>query len=266
MLFTKDTLKQSVLALSVAGAFCVTQSAVAYEGGDIIVKAGAVKVTPSSDSTTISVDTPSLGDTGIGGIKVDDDTQLGLSFTYMLDSSFGVEVLGATPFEHDINLPILPSVNSALGEKIASTKHLPPTITMNYYMNNPASKFQPYIGIGLNYTVFFEEKTTSNLDNAAVIDVLARSAAPSLPNPAITGISSTDIELDDSFGVALHAGFDYALTDEIGVSLSYYKIDIDTEAKVTTTSTAGAYTGPVVATVDVDIDPSVLMLGLNYKF
>ncbi|MFT6030629.1 MAG: outer membrane protein [Oleiphilaceae bacterium] len=167
--------------------------------------------------------------------------------------------MAATPFEHDINLPILPSVNSALGEKTASTKHLPPTVTLNYYMNDASSKFQSYIGFGLNYTIIFEEKVTSNLDNPAVIDVLAGGGA-------ISGISSTDIELEDSFGVTLHAGFDYALTDEIGISFSYYKLDIDTEAKVTTTSTVGAYTGPLVATVDVDIDPSVLMLGLSYKF
>jgi outer membrane protein len=180
----------------------------------------------------------------------------------MLDNEFGVEVLGATPFEHDINLPILPSVNSALGEKIASTKHLPPTVTLNYYMNDAASKFQPFIGLGFNYTVFFEEKVTSNLDNDAVIDVLARSANPALANPTITSVTNTDIKLDDSFGIALHAGFDYAITDNIGVSFSYYKIDIDTEAKVTTTTNIGT----VVANVDVDIDPSVLMLGLNYKF
>lgn len=259
MHFSKETLTKSILAISVTGAMLATQPAIAYEGGDIIIKAGAAKVSPSSNSTNIFVDTPALGDSGVGGIKVDDDTQLGLSFTYMIDNEFGVEVLGATPFEHDINLPILPAVNSALGEKIASTKHLPPTITLNYYMNDAASKFQPYIGLGFNYTVFFEEKVTSNLDNPGVIDVLAGGGA-------ITDITNTDIKLDDSFGVALHAGFDYAITNEIGVSVSYYKIDIDTEAKVTTTSTAGAYTGPVVATVDVDIDPSVLMIGLNYKF
>jgi outer membrane protein len=259
MLYTKETLKKSILALSVAGSLLATQSAVAYESGDFIIKAGAAKVATSSSSSNISVDTPALGDSGVGGVKVDDDTQLGLTFTYMLDNEFGVELLAASPFEHDINLPILPSVNSALGEKIASTKHLPPTVTLNYYMNDASSKFQPYIGLGLNYTIFFEEKVTSNLANPAVIDVLAGGGA-------ISGISSTDIELEDSFGVALHAGFDYALTDEIGISFSYYKLDIDTEAKVTTTSTAGAYTGPVVATVDVDIDPSVLMLGLNYKF
>ena len=263
MLFSKETFKKSILALSVAGTLCATQSAVAYEAGDIIIKAGAARVSPSASSSNISVDTPALGDSGVGGLNVDDDTQLGLSFTYMIDNEFGVEVLGASPFEHDINLPILPSVNAALGEKIASTKHLPPTITLNYYMNDSASKFQPFIGIGLNYTMFFEEKVTSNLDNFAVIDVLAGGDAT---GSVISGISTTDIELEDSFGVALHAGFDYALTEDFGVSFSYYKIDIDTEAKVKTTSTSGAYTGPVVATVDVDIDPSVLMLGLNYKF
>lgn len=231
----------------------------AFEAGDILVKAGVASVNPDESSSNISVDTPALGDSGVGGLTVGNDTQAGISVSYFIDNNFAIEVLGATPFEHDINVPVLPSVNPALGQKIATTKHLPPTITANYYFNEAAAKFQPYIGVGLNYTVFFEEKVTSNLDNAAVIDVLAGGGA-------ISAIGKTEIELDDSFGIAFKVGFDYELSDEIGISASYYKIDIDTEATVTTTSTAGAYTGPVSATVDVDIDPDVLFVGLNYKF
>lgn len=253
--------KKTILSLSVCGLLTGAQSALAYEQGDIIVRGGAAIVEPNESSSTISVDQPALGDTGIGGVKVGADTQLGVSATYMYSNNFGIEVLAATPFEHDIDLPVLPTVNPALGEKIASAKHLPPTVTLNYHLNKPGAKFQPYVGAGLNYTIFFSEDVTSNLDNAGVIDVLASSTG-NLAAGTITSASSTKINLDDSFGIALKVGFDYALTDTIGLSASYYRMDIDTEAEITTNTNAGK----VKATVDVDIDPSVYLVGLSYKF
>ncbi|WP_255376214.1 MULTISPECIES: OmpW family outer membrane protein [unclassified Oleiphilus] len=70
------------------------------------------------------------------------------------------------------------------------------------------------------------------------------------------------MELEDSTGVAIHAGFDYVLTDSIDLNGSYYWIDIDTKAEITTDSNAGK----VKASVDVDIDPSIYMLGISYTF
>ncbi|KZY67297.1 hypothetical protein A3742_13910 [Oleiphilus sp. HI0071] len=247
-------LKKTLLSLSIASIALSASPAFAYESGDIIVRGGAANVTPDASSGMIFIDTPALGNTGIDGVDVDDDTQLGLSLTYMFNPSVGIEVLGATPFKHDISL-------DALGTDIASTKHLPPTVTFNYHFMDSASDFQPYVGMGLNYTMFFEEKVTPALDNAAVFDLLASSTG-NLPAGTITSVANTKIELDDSTGVAIHAGFDYALTDSIGLNASYYWIDIDTTAEITTDSNAG----PVKATVDVDIDPSVYMIGMSYKF
>jgi outer membrane protein len=244
--------KKSILTLAVASiGFSV--NAFAYEEGDIIVRGGAAKVSPDASSGLIGIDTPALGNTGIGNVDVDSDTQLGLSVTYMFSDTLGLEVLGATPFEHDISL-------AALNADIASTKHLPPTVTLNYHFMDSGSKFQPYVGMGLNYTAFFEEKVTPALDNAATFETLAAAAAGG--PVGITSVNNTKIELEDSTGVAIHAGFDYALTDSIGLNASYYWIDIDTKAEITTDSNAGK----VKASVDVDIDPSVYMLGISYKF
>jgi outer membrane protein len=247
-------LKKTLLSLSIASIALSASTAFAYEEGDIILRGGAAKVAPDASSGMIFIDQPALGNTGVDGVDVDSDTQLGLSLTYMMSDSIGVEVLGATPFKHDISL-------EALNTDIASTKHLPPTVTFNYHFAEPSSVFQPYVGIGLNYTTFFEEKVTPALDNAATFDLLA-SLTGGVPAGTITSVANTKIDLDDSFGVAIHAGFDYALTDSIGLNASYYWIDIDTTAEITTDSNVGQ----VKASVDVDIDPSVYMIGATYKF
>jgi outer membrane protein len=113
------------------------------------------------------------------------------------------------------------------------------------------SKFQPYVGAGVNYTNFFEEKTTQTLTNT--YDAVAG-------NP---GIDGTDIKLDDSFGLAAEIGLDYMITENVGINAAVWWIDIDTEA------TINAYAGNAVAdtsTIDVDIDPWVYMVGVSYKF
>lgn len=250
----KDTIKKTLLSVSIASVAFGTGSAFAYEQGDIIVRGGAAKVAPDGSSGTINIGAPALGTTGIDQVDVDSDTQFGITATYMLSNNLGVELLAATPFKHNIYL-------AALNTDIASTKHLPPTITFNYHLLSSDSAFQPYVGAGLNYTVFFDEAVTPALDNAATFDVLA-SATGNLPAGTITSAANTKIDLEDSAGIAIHAGFDYAFTENIGINVSYYWIDINTTAQITTNSNAGQ----VKAEVDVDIDPSVYMIGATYTF
>ena len=38
------------------------------------------------------------------------------------------------------------------------TKHLPPTLSLQYYFTNK-SRITPFVGAGINYTYFFDEKT-----------------------------------------------------------------------------------------------------------
>ncbi len=243
--------------MSVAGSLLAAQSALAYESGDFIIRAGAALVDPNENSSEINI-------TGVGNaagteVGVDSDVQLGLSFSYMLDQDFGIELLAATPFGHNIyGKGVLAGVGG-----LGKTKQLPPTLNFNYYPNDANAKFQPYFGLGLNYTTFFDTSASSTLDSDATIQALATlaGAAPGTV-AALTGVTGTDIELDDSFGLAIQIGFDYQITDTIGVNVAYWRADIDTEATITTVTDAG----PIEATVDVDIDPSVYMLGLSYKF
>mgnify|MGYP001586124610 FL=1 len=115
----------------------------AHEAGDIIVRAGAARVSPDDSSGNLKLD-----GTKISGTKatVDGDTQLGLAVAYMLTNHFGLELLAATPFKHTVAVKGL----GALDGKLADIKELPPTLSLQYYPMESTSKFQPYAGIGLN--------------------------------------------------------------------------------------------------------------------
>lgn len=257
-------LKKSVLALSVAGVMAASQSALAYEKGDIIVRAGAALVEPDESSSPIFIETLNLGAAGNAQAGVDNDMQFGITGTYMLSNKVGVELLAATPFSHDIAA----AGTIAGAGKIAETTHLPPTLTVNYFFNDPASAFQPYIGAGINYTIFFDEDVTPTLDNAGTLQALANLAGAGLAPNDFSNARGTDIDLENSTGLALHLGFDYAITENLGLNVAYWNINIDTTADISSTvdSTALGNGVAIDAHVDVDIDPHVYMAGLYYKF
>ncbi|WP_281645117.1 OmpW family outer membrane protein [Parendozoicomonas sp. Alg238-R29] len=230
-------MKLSGIAAAVSAALVLTAGSVqAYEAGDFILRAGAATVDPSVDSGKLKANGSTVLNAGAGGattVDVDSNTQLGLSMTYMLDSHWGIELLAATPFSHTIK------TKGDLGSlgKLADVKHLPPTLTVQYYPMASDSAFQPYVGAGLNYTTFFDEDFKGS--NKAAF---------------------RSLELDDSFGVAVQAGFDYALTENLGVNAAVWWIDIDTEATFKHATNGTKYK------VDVELDPLVYMVGLNYKF
>lgn len=183
-------------ALLSAGLILGAGSALAYQAGDLVVRAGAAGVMPSGDSDEITAIAP--------GAKVEaqDAWSLGLTFTYMATDNIGVGVLAAWPFEHDID----GSGSIAGAGTVAETKQLPPTVTLQYHFNG-GSALHPYVGAGLNYTTFFSEDTQGAL-------------------------SGTSLELDDSWGYALEAGADYDLGNDWLVSGQVWYLDIDTDATV----------------------------------
>lgn len=221
-------MKKASILLSSVIVSMMTGSAIAYEAGDIIVRAGVANANPDASSSEVR-----LGGAALPGssVDVDDSTQLGLTATYMLGDSLGIGLLAATPFKHDI------SAQGIGVSDVGRVKHLPPTLTLQYFPLDGDSKFQPYVGAGLNYTTFFSEKTSGEL-NAA--------------------LGQSTISLDDSFGLALEAGIDYSLNENWLINVAVWHLDLDTDAVID--SPAGQ------VTVDVEIDPWVYMLGLGYKF
>jgi len=218
----KSLFTASLLALAIASPI-----AQAHQAGDIIVRAGAITVDPHEDSSNVK----------IGGVKaagtaatLDSDTQLGLNFAYMLTDKLGIELLAATPFSHDVGTKGLG------GLKLGSVKHLPPTLSLVYYPLDSKSAFQPYVGAGINYTWFFDDKLSSEAEGAGF----------------------RGLDMKDSWGLAAQIGADYMLTDKLMLNAQIRYIDIETKATT--------YDGTTKVSVDVDVDPFVYMVGLGYKF
>lgn len=217
----KRTMIKTALTIAALG---LTSQTFAYETGEWIVRVGATTVAPDDSSGNVFVGGNDLGI----GVNVDSNTQLGLNFAYFVTPKWNVELLAATPFSHDIGLNTV----GALG----STKHLPPSLTANYYFADSDAKFQPYVGAGLNYTIFFDEDFTGANDSAGF----------------------KDLDLDASFGITAQAGFDYMIDSKWHVNASVRWIDIDTDATFSLNGAPGS--------VDVEIDPFVYTLSVGYKF
>lgn len=230
----KSLLSASLVALALASPI-----ALAHEAGDIIVRAGAITVNPKADSGSVKVDRGPLNGADLHGkATMSSDTQLGLNFAYMITNNIGIELLAATPFEHDVKLKntTLPQANGKLG----TLKHLPPTLSVVYYPLDAKSVFQPYVGAGINYTWIFDEHIGS------------RAKAEGFDN----------FRAKNSWGLAWQVGADYMLTDKLMINAQVRYIDINTRAYVNN----DAVTAGTRAKVNVDVDPMVYMVGLGYKF
>lgn len=156
----KSLLSAAALALAV-----VAPLAHAHTEGDIILRAGAITVNPKADSSSVKVDQGPLAGANLGGkATMSSDTQLGLNFAYMITDHVGIELLAATPFEHDVKLK--GTALSAANGKLGSLKHLPPTLSVVYYPLDSKSVFQPYVGAGINYTWIYDEHVGSSASAA----------------------------------------------------------------------------------------------------
>jgi outer membrane protein len=150
-----------------------------------------------------------------------------LDFTYFFTENWAAELILGTA-NHDVE-----AINTAAGNiDLGDVWLLPPTLTFQYHY--PIGNFKPYLGAGINYTIFY------GADEGPVAD---------------------DVEYDNSFGLAFQAGFDYALNDKWFLNVDVKQIFIQTDATVNATSALGATVG-----ADVDINPLVLGIGIGMKF
>ncbi|QJR81002.1 outer membrane beta-barrel protein [Alteromonas pelagimontana] len=221
----KKTLLATLLFTSVIA------PAVAYQKGDILIRGGATAVVPEESTSTIVAGGSDLG----VGLSIDSNTQLGLNLAYFVTDQINIELLAATPFKHDVNFDAPDPLGT--GDKLGEVKHLPPTLSVNYYFNSPDSYWQPYAGVGINYTFIYDESFTD----------------------ANEEVGLNNLSLDNSLGLAAQVGVDYKIDSHWYVNSSVRWIDIDTEASFALNNADGNVS-------DISIDPWVYTLAVGYVF
>ena len=160
-----------------------------------------------------------------------------LDFTYFFTKNISAElILGTT--KHDVST--IGSDISAIGGPtsadidLGSVYLLPPTLTLQYHFLTE-EVFRPYIGAGVNYTIFYNEKQGSIVK---------------------------DIKYDNSFGYAFQVGFDLMIDDTFFINADVKKLFLNTDVTVDASNLAPGLSIPA----DVDINPWLIGLGVGMKF
>jgi outer membrane protein len=177
----------------------------------------ALSVTPNESATIQAIG----GDVNISSSFVPE-----LDITYYFTKNWSAELILATT-NHDVK-----AVSTTAGDiDLGDVWLLPPTLLGQYHFTG--SDFVPYVGAGINLTLFY------GVDNGPVAD---------------------KVEYDTSVGFALQGGFDYMLNDKWFLNLDVKKLFLSTDATINATTALGATVG-----ADVDINPWIIGVGFGIK-
>ena len=101
----------------------------------------------------------------------------------------------------------------------------------------PRSTVRPYVGAGINYTIFWNEKASPALEAA---------------------VGRTRVHMKDSVGWAAQAGVDVDITRRVFLNIDVKYIDIDTTARLDNAALGRQR-------VNVALDPLVFGIGVGVR-
>ena len=156
-----------------------------------------------------------------------------LDFTYFFNKNVAAElILGTT--KHDVkttgsNLTAIGDPASAEVD-LGSVWLLPPTLTLQYHLY-PTKTLKPYVGAGLNYTIFYD------VENG----------------------DTQGMDYKNNVGFALQGGVDYFVNDKfflnVDIKKLYLKTDVDVDLGL-----------PATVPAEVKINPLLIGFGVGMKF
>lgn len=162
-----------------------------------------------------------------GDVSIDDSIVPELDITYFATPNIGFElILGTTPHSAD-------ATRTPLGAKtdLGDVWLLPPTLLVQYHFA-PEGKIRPYVGVGVNYTIFYGKDEPD-------------------------GVS---VDYDNGFGWALQAGVDFPIDEHWSLNFDVKQLFLSTDV------TVRGLTGPAAIRADVDINPLLVGFGVGYRF
>ena len=210
--------KVLMCALLIAGVFQINAQEAASEDSPWQARFRVIAVMPSPSATIEAIG----GDVDISNAVVPE-----LDFTYFFSENLAAELILGTA-KHSVE-----AIETAAGDiELGDIWLLPPTLTLQYHFN--AGSLKPYLGAGLNYTIFYGGDA----------------------GPVADGVS-----YENSLGYAAQLGFDYMLNDKWFINLDVKKLFLGTDVTVDATTALEATVG-----AEVDINPLILGLGVGMKF
>lgn len=168
----------------------------------------------------LSLDSANKDSTGLG-LSVNNKVFPEFDISYFFTPNLAAELVLTYPQKHDIR---------SNGTKIGTLKHLPPTLSLQYHFTGLGA-FKPYVGGGLNYTRF----------SSVSFDPAVASLGPSIDK------SST--------GLAVGAGFDFEVANNVYLNLDVKKVQIRTDVK-----SNGVKAG------EFRVDPLLVGIGVGMRF
>lgn len=223
---------KTLIALAAAGlivavpASAQTNDDIGIRAGDVLVRLRTIVVAPNEKSNGVKPAFPAEK------VSLDNAVMPEIDATYMVTDNIGFELIASTT-KHDF--AGVTGTTGSIG-KLGSTWVLPPTLTAQYHFNS-RGKIRPYVGAGVNYTIFWDEKASSGLQGA---------------------VGKTRVRMSDSFGWAAQAGVDVDLTRKVFLNLDVKYIDIATDARLDTVALGTQRT-------HVKVNPLVFGVGLGVR-
>jgi outer membrane protein len=204
---------------------CLFQPAMAQQfqpkARDLVVRAGITALHFDSSASLAVAGTQLPG----AGIHTSNNFTGSLEFDYYLLPNISMSLtVGIPPVTHVDGSGVLAPVG-----RLGDVRYGLGALLIKYHFNE-WGRFQPYAGAGLAY---FKVLNASGL-----------------------GISN--LKINDSLGPGLQAGFDYMLSQRIGLFASLSHVFLDTQG-------TGTFTGLPV-TADVKLDPTVFQGGIAVRF
>lgn len=184
-----------------------------------LVRARVVEIDTANKSEPIGA----LGVAQRDTLHVSNETIPELDITYFFSSNWAAELVLTYPQKHEVTLEM-----NGLSTSLGSFKHLPPVLSVQYHFH-PTPKLKPYVGVGLNYTDISSVKLAA-------------------------GTQALDLE-GHSMGLAVGAGIDYAIQDNLYLNFDLKKVQIRSDVLAS---------GQKISRVEVD--PLLIGLGLGWRF
>lgn len=217
----------TMLGMAMVAVPAAAQDSTGIKQGDVLVRLRAILVAPNESTSGITPTFPTEH------AKVNDSVMPEVDVTYMATDNIGLELIAATT-KHTASGTT--GTTGTIGN-LASTWVLPPTLTVQYHFN-PHGKVRPYIGAGINYTIFWNEKASAGLEAA---------------------VGKTSVHMSDSVGYAAQAGVDFDIGPRTFLNLDVKYINMNTTATLQTTAIG-------TQSLRVHLNPLVFGAGVGFRF